>query len=318
MAAADLCVVEGAMSLGLKNKRGTALVLVLWLVAALSLLVLVSASSIRQQTQRVSVDLERLRMELALDTALQLGVQKLMADRSAAGLYRRQRLQLDENTIQIEIIPASGLVDVNVASDALLQALLERAGGMTSGEAVIMTARIRDYIDPDSEPGGVGGAEAPQYRAAGKPTGPKNGGLDDLSELRMVLGMTPELYEIISPYLAINGQSRIQIDAAPPSLIDVLSGQQGLGERIHSSPPESRESELMAGPAAEFFSVGQSGAGAVRMRVSIQADGGRWWQREAWIDLSARPDSLTPWTTLSLEPTRRMNSPENRNSTHGR
>ena len=306
------------MSRGRKHDRGTALVLVLWLVAALSLLVLVSANSIRQQTQRVSVDLERLRMELVLDTALQLGVQKLMTDRAAASPYRRQRLQLGENTVQVESIPASGLVDVNVASDALLQALLERVGGLTPGEAVIMTARIRDYIDPDSEPGGVGGAEAPQYRAAGRPTGPRNAALDDLSELRMVLGMSPELYEIISPYLGINGQPRIQIDAAPPALIDALTGQQGLGERIHSSPPETRASEFLSGPAAEFFASGPAGGGAVRMRVSIRADGERWWQREAWIDLGERPGSLTPWTTLSLEPTRRINSPENRNSTHGR
>lgn len=306
------------MSRGGRNGRGTALVLVLWLMAALSLLVLVSANSIRQQTQRVSIDLERLRMELALDTALQLGVQNLMADRAAGSFYRRQHLQLGNNNVRIETIPSSGLIDVNVASDELLQALFERAGGLPPGEALIMITRIRDYIDPDSEPGEIGGAEAPQYRAAGRPTGPPNRGLDDLSELRMVLGMTPELYEIIMPFLGVNGQSRIRIDAAPPALIDMLSGRKGFGEQILSSPPESRASEFLSGPAAELFSPGGVSARTVRMRVSIQAEGGRWWQREAWIDLSERPDTLTPWTTLSLEPTRRMNSPENRNSTHGR
>ena len=36
----------------------------------------------------------------------------------------------------------------------------------------------------------------------------------------------------------------------------------------------------------------------------------RWWLREVWMDLSERPDALTPWTTLSIEPTRRFLKPE--------
>ena len=48
----------------------------------------------------------------------------------------------------------------------------------------------------------------------------------------------------------------------------------------------------------------------MRVRAFMQAEGERWWQRDAWIDLSERPDGLTPWTTLSLEPTRRVNKPE--------
>lgn len=303
---------------GVVVSRGTALVLVLWLMAALSLLVLVSANSVRQQTQRISIDLERMRVESVLDVGIQLGVQKLMAEPNGERGYRRLRMQLGENSLQLEVIPSSGLVDVNVASDELLQAFFERVGGLSPGEATIMVARVRDYLDPDDEPGGVGGAEAPQYRAAGRASGPRNGALDDLSELRMVLGMTSELYDIIQPFLGVNGQARIRIDAAPPPLIDMLTGQQGLGERIHSSPPESRESELLSNPAAEFFAAGTGRAGVIRVRASVQTHGGRWWQREAWVDLNARPDTLAPWTTLSLEPTRRISGPDNRNSTHGR
>lgn len=139
---------------------------------------------------------------------------------------------------------------------------------------------------------------------------PRNAALDDLSELRAVLGMTPELYEIISPYLGINGQQRIDIGSAPPALIDALSGQPGLGARVHSSPPEMRTGALLSGAAAEFFTSARASGGAVKVRAFMKTDGERWWQREAWVDLSERPDSLTPWTTLSLEPTRRANKPE--------
>lgn len=295
---------------GRKHHAGTALVLVLWLVAALSLVVLAGAHGVRQQTQRVAVDLDRLRAEAVLDAALQLGVQRLMADRGSAGQFRVFRMQLGQNAVSVEILPSGGLVDVNVASDALLGALLQKVGGLAPGEAAILVSRIRDFIDPDDTPGGVGGAEAPQYRAAGRQIMPRNAALEDLSELRAVLGMTPELYEIISPYLGINGQQRIDIGSAPPALIDALSGQPGLGARVHSSPPEMRTGALLSGAAAEFFTSARASGGAVKVRAFMKTDGERWWQREAWVDLSERPDSLTPWTTLSLEPTRRANKPE--------
>ena len=294
-----------------RASRGAALILVLWLVASLSLVVLAGAQGLRQQTQRMALDLERLRAESVLDAGVQLTAQRLLQEKGTESLYRIQRLPLGASDVWVEIIPSGGLVDVNVASDALLLALFQGAGKLAPGEAAIMVSRVRDFIDPDDSPGGIGGAEAAQYRAAGWPAMPRNAALDDLSELRSVLGMTAELYEIIAPHLGTNGQQRIEIDSAPPELIDALTGQQGLGARIHNSPREMRAGQLLAGPAAELFvPTSASGGQTVRLRAFVQAEGERWWQRTAWVDLSERPDSLAPWTTLSVEPTRRFNKPK--------
>ena len=293
------------------RSRGAALILVLWLVAALSLVVMASARGIRQQTLRAGLDLERLRAESVLDAAIQLTTQRMMVERGPESHYRIQRQSFGGLDVWVEVTPSGGLVDVNVASEPLLQALFQRAGGLSAGEAAIMTSRVHDFIDPDDAPGGVGGAEAAQYRAAGWPTLPRNGALDDISELRSVLGMTPELYEIIAPHLGINGQQRIEIDSAPPALIDALTGQPGLGARIQHSPPENRAGVLLSGAAAEFFSPARSSGGqTMRLKAYVRTEGDRWWQREAWVDLGERPGGSTPWTMLSLEPTRRLNKSE--------
>lgn len=291
--------------------RGAALILVLWLVASLSLVVLSGAQGVRFQAQRTSMDLERLRTELVLDAAIQLTAQRMLSDRTADSPYRIQRLRLGQSDVWVEITPSGGLVDVNVASEAVLQALFQRAGGLSPGEATILASRIRDFLDPDDVPGGVGGAEAAQYRSAGWPAMPRNAALDDLAELKSVLGMTSDLYEIIFPYLGINGQQRIEIDAAPPALIDAFTGQRGLGSRLRESPQEMRAGLLLSGVAADLFIPTRSSGGrTVRLRAFVQAQEGRWWQRGAWVDLAERPDTLTPWTTLSLEPTRRLNTQE--------
>ncbi|MBW7831904.1 MAG: general secretion pathway protein GspK [Simplicispira suum] len=290
---------------------GAALVLVLWLVAALSLVVLASAHGIRQQTQNIGFSLARMRAESVLDAAIQLAAQRMIAEKGLGTQYRIEQMTLGTNQVRLEITPSSGLVDVNVASDALLQALLQKVAGLAQGEAAILVSRIHDFIDPDDIPGGIGGAEAAQYRAAGWPSLPRNSALEDLSELKSVMGMTAALYETIAPYLGTNGQQGIEIGSAPPALIDALTGQQGLGARVHSSPLEMRAGELLSGAAAPFFTAASSAVGqTVRVQATLQAEDGRWWQRQAWLDLSARPDTLTPWTTLSLEPTHRVDGPE--------
>lgn len=290
---------------------GAALIVVLWLVAALSLVVAAGARGVRLQTQRTAMDVERLRSESLLDAAIQLMAQRLHGERGQPMVYRVQRMTLGQTEIWVEVTPSGGLVDVNVASEGLLRTLFQRAGSLTPGEAAILTSRVQDYIDPDDTPSGVGGAEAPQYRSSGWPSLPRNAALEDRSELKSVLGMTPGLYEIIAPHLGINGQQRIEVDSAPPALIDVLTGQQGLGSRLQNSPPEMRAGVLLSGPAAEFFSPSQSsGSQTMRFRAYVGMEGDRWWLREVWIDLSERPDALTPWTTLSIEPTRRFKRPE--------
>ena len=290
---------------------GAALIMVLWLVAALSLVAAAGARGVRQQTQRTALDLERLRAESILDGAVQLVAQRLNAEKGQPLGYRVQRMTLGPSEVWVEVTPSSGLVDVNVASEGLLQTLFQRAGSMSAGEAAILTSRVQDYIDPDDTPSGVGGAEAAQYRAAGWPSLPRNAALEDRSELMSVLGMTSELYAIIAPHLGINGQQRIAVDSAPPALIDVLTGQQGLGARLRNSPPEMRAGVLLSGAAAEYFSqTPSSGSPTLRFRAFVRMEGDRWWLREVWIDLSERPDSLTPWTTLSIEPTRRFQKPE--------
>ena len=64
-----------------RASRGAALILVLWLVASLSLVVLAGAQGLRQQTQRTALDLERLRAESVLDAGVQLTAQRLLQEK---------------------------------------------------------------------------------------------------------------------------------------------------------------------------------------------------------------------------------------------
>ncbi|WP_243457510.1 general secretion pathway protein GspK [Ottowia testudinis] len=260
----------------------------------------------------MALELDRMRAQVVLDGALQLVAGKMITDKSLSSSYRRLHMRLGDADAWVEIVPSSGLIDINVARPELLQALFQRVGGVPAGEATALGARIRDFIDPDDVPSPLGGAELAQYRAAGSPVVPRNTGIDDMSELKLVLGMTPELYEIIAPFLGVNGQQRIALYSAPPALIDALSGQPGLGARIQASPPEMRGAMLEPGITTEFFSIVPAGGAdqTIRLRAYVQTRDQRWWQRQMWLDLQARPGSTMPWTTRAVEPTRRVNRPD--------
>lgn len=292
------------------QRRGAALILVLWLVAGLALVVAASARSVGGHVRLATVELERLRAEALLDGAIALVAQHLRNAPDGGTAYRVYRLTLGAEVVDIEVTPAKGLVDVNVASDELLQALLRTAGGSSPGEAMALASRIRDWIDPDDQPGGIGGAEAAQYRAAGWPSLPRNAAVEDDAELLAVMGVTPDLYEKIRPFLGVNGGQRIDIGAAPPDLIDRLTGRPGLGVRLHGVPADRREAELAPYTASAVFEHRPGVADrAVRLIAHVVGPEGRRWQRRVWIDRAERPDTLTPWTTLVVEPTRRSGGP---------
>jgi len=290
--------------------RGAALILVLWLVAALALVVTAGARAVGGHTRLTAIDLERLRAEAALDGAIALFAQHLRQAPDVGSRYRVYRLVLDAQTIDIEVTPAKGLIDANVASDEVLQALLINVGGISRGEAAALVSRIRDWIDTDDQPSGIGGAEAAQYRAAGWPSPPRNERLDDGSDLMAVMGMTPALYEKIQPFLGVLGRSRVDIGAAPPELIDALTGQPGLGQQLQALAPEQRDAALSQYTASGLFEYQPNAAdNAVRVVASVAGSDGRRWHRPVWIDRNERPDTLTPWTTLVIEPTRRLVGP---------
>ncbi|MDN3638055.1 type II secretion system minor pseudopilin GspK [Simiduia curdlanivorans] len=84
--------------------------------------------------------------------------------------------------------------------------------------AVAITEAVVDWIDNDDNTIGYGGAEALQYQQAGVSWVPPNELMESLQELRLVQGITPEIYQAISPYLVVlpNSQTKLNINTIRP------------------------------------------------------------------------------------------------------
>ncbi|HNQ74153.1 MAG TPA: type II secretion system protein GspK [Verrucomicrobiota bacterium] len=105
--------------------------------------------------------------------------------------------------------------NINTADPALLEQAM-RLVGVDDGDSGGIVAAILDWIDPDQVPH-VNGTESDYYESLTPPYRAKDGWIDDLSELLLIRGITPEMYGLESAPPPPPPELRDQIGfAAPP------------------------------------------------------------------------------------------------------
>lgn len=93
--------------------------------------------------------------------------------------------------------------------------------GLDDYDAVQLTDALRDWIDKDTVLISSYGAEDAWYESMTPPYLPANQRLGSLDELRMVRGVTPELYAKLAPYLCVRPAADLKVN------VNTLSAEQG-------------------------------------------------------------------------------------------
>lgn len=194
-------LVHGA---GSARTQGFALLIVLWflvLIAAIATYLLVNA--------RTEIAIARnIRSGAAAEALADAGIAEAVfnqTDPVASNHWRLDgaphRVRLATGEVTIRIMDENAKVNPNYATDGLLAALFE-AAGIEQMQARRLGAAIADWVGPPSAPRPLG-AKLEQYRAAGKSYGPPNAPVESLDELQLVLGMTPQIFAAVRPYLTV-------------------------------------------------------------------------------------------------------------------
>ncbi len=99
---------------------------------------------------------------------------------------------LGNGTFSLKITDLERKFNINVANPMILQQALNLVG-MDSVESSSVIDCILDWIDPDDKPR-LSGAESPYYLSQKPPYFSKNGAVDDLTELLLVKGISPQMF----------------------------------------------------------------------------------------------------------------------------
>lgn len=102
----------------------------------------------------------------------------------------------------------------------LLQMIELEEGTMEMGEVVELMDAIADWLDQDQNPTGFGGAEKSYYEDQEPPVNIADGPMTTVSDLLVIKGMTPEIYEKILPYvIALPEDAKMNINTVPDALL---------------------------------------------------------------------------------------------------
>jgi general secretion pathway protein K len=277
-----------------RDSRGFALILVLWITALLAVIAASLVSSARTEIRLASNLVENAKAEALADGAIQraalglLAVDPGQAWRAGGGPYR---LTYGAGEVWVSIADEDGKVDLNAAPPELLAGLLAQFG-LSAEAAQAMADRIVDYRDPDQDPSPQG-AEDPQYEAAGRPDGAPDRPFADESELQGVLGMTPELYRRIRPFITIfSGAEAVDPMHAPRVVLAAIPGMTDkLIEAFTKAGPEEDPLANVDDTAAAEVEPYLVPSREVIYGVCAEATtaGGGMFVREAVIELTGQP-----------------------------
>jgi hypothetical protein len=273
-----------------RGDGGFVLVSVLWLLALLTLVMLVLLTAVRLDVRATGQLIGHAEAEALADGLLRLVALRLgdsnrrpLADAGFARDGTPMRCGHGDAAVAIAATDVAGLVDLNAASANLLEWLLHGLG-VAPEKAVALAAAIVDFRDEDDVPG-PNGAESAAYRAAGLGHGPKNAPFETVTELDQVLGMDLALLNRLRAVATVHSrQPGIDASVAPRELLAAAASSRT--DVAAASPTRGGP-----GPAdipSEFRIP--SRARAYRVTVGVQLLGGGRFAREAVIE----PDRTVP------------------------
>jgi len=258
-----------------ESQKGAILIVVLWVLIALSLLALSFSASVRTEVnaarntvdQKQSYYMARAGIEYAVYRILETQNAFNQAQQALQGQVGQQvpevltgmvRLDLADGGADVEVIDESGKLNLNLAQPHLIYNLLIMVG-VSPADADVITDSIEDWRDQDDlyRPNG---AESDYYQRLQQPYFAKNGLFDVPEELLLVRGVTPEIYygkkglsqtgERIEYYglqkyfTTFSTFNRININSAP---LPVLASIPGLDYGVAQQIVEMRQQGPLTG-----------------------------------------------------------------------
>lgn len=269
--------------------HGFALIAVLWLVAAMALIISGVVQSVRSEIRTIGAHRQTLQANAMADAAILLALQSLHGQQQEprSGI-QVMSVQFEGQTSPVQIQPLNGLIDINHAPVALLAQLYRHAGGLNPDAAQTLaqaTVTARE-------------ARNPQGFAHGFPHG-----FDAIEDLLRVPGMSYEVYAKLPRLITAElkeGSGRVNPLAAPVEVLQILTD----GNVPRAATMAARRNTDPNAMDTSFFNpahIEASASRTLRLEVQVGSPDGALTQRAWHVYWGADPRSGLPWRVLRTE-----------------
>ncbi len=180
-----------------RNRRGSALLAVLWLSAALATIAFSLAATVRGEVERAATATDGVRSYELAAGAVQRAILHMLWGINNPGPLRdyapgtpRLRFQFPTGDAEVEIVPESAKLNINSPPPEDLFRLLSILG-VDPGRARAIVLAIMDWRAPSPE----GLTEFDQYYLSLRPSfRSRHSSFEEIEELLLLRGMTPEIF----------------------------------------------------------------------------------------------------------------------------
>ncbi len=280
-----------------RRARGFIVVAVLWILAALSALVLIYLTYVTNTAVVVAGSTDRVQAE-ALETAgLELAAYQLTSvnetSRPTSGTFNAR---VGGGKVTVTFRSEAARIDLNAAPKSLLAGLLNGLGAAPSNAAAYAD-RILAWRAPtelgDQDP------ENSLYKTSGAAYIPRHAPFPEAEELWLVQGIPPVFIERMLPFVTVfSNLAAVNVLDAAPQVLAALPGmtpenlQAVLSQRTDPALDPHALLEMTGGEGATL-----AGSRAYRMTIGVDSAGGRRSAAEVVILLLESGDE--PYRVLS-------------------
>lgn len=263
--------------------QGIALIAVLWIVAALSIIVTGVVHSVRGEVRLVTAARQTIEAVAWGEAAIVLTLQDLLARNDRPVQLTYIELVYQDHPITVEVMPLTGLIDINNAPEPLLALLYTVAGGLDTQAAkalAVATVGVR------SERDGRGRMQ----------------GFEAIQDLLRVPGIGYDLYARLSRLITAESQGvgRVNAQAAPEEVLVVLAdGNAAQARSIAARRATSGTDVDTTALHGEF--IGNTFSTRYRLQAQVVLPDGALVLVSRSVDLRADPRLGLPWRIFNAE-----------------
>lgn len=267
------------------KQRGVALIAVLWLVAAMGLIITGIVKAVRSEARTAGLQRHAMVANALADAAILLALQNLHAEnKEPRNTIQVLSVPFEGQIFDVSVLPLNGLIDINNASVLLLAEMYRHAGGLSPVTAQALAQATVELRRSRSAKGATQGFDA-------------------VEDLLRVPAMTYDLYAKISGLMTADlkeGGGRVNPVVAPVGVLQILT-----------SGDTARATVLAAGRNAdpklmdisflkpEFVEIASSRSLRIQVRVDLPEGGNL--QRSWSVYRGMDPRSGLPWRVLGTQ-----------------
>jgi general secretion pathway protein K len=283
------------------SERGFVIVAVLWILMALSMLVIIFSTYLSGSARALSANDISLQAEALVSASLELTTyQLLLPDDNARPSHGSFHFRMDDADVVVVFKSEAARIDLNFASNEMLANLFATLGAEKAAALEDANRIIGWRTRPVA---GAPNAEEALYAAAGLGYSPRQSLFTHVNELALVVSLPPALVERALPFVTVfNGSSDVDPLIAAPEVIAALPGKtpadpnDALGQR----PPLSNDTlaSTTPSPGSSQGNATTAKSTSYRIETTINFNDGRRTASEVVIALG---DEAEPYRVLSWQ-----------------